>query len=86
MHGADDTVAPVEGARAFVEELRNVSHSPVVYLEIPGAGHAFDIVPSLRTGATVEAVADYLRALRASTSTSQSAASQREIASATPPP
>ena len=37
-------------------------------LEIPGAGHAFDIVPSLRTGATVEAVADFLRALRASQS------------------
>jgi acetyl esterase/lipase len=82
VHGADDTVAPVADARAFVAELRAASHAPVVYLEIPGAGHAFDIVPSLRTGATVEAVADFLRDLRAR----QSDASQSEIASATPPP
>jgi acetyl esterase/lipase len=81
VHGADDSVAPVQGAREFVETLRAVSHAPVVYLEIPGAGHAFDIVPSLRTGATVETVADFLFSLRA-----QSRASQRPIASATPPP
>ncbi|HET6585133.1 MAG TPA: alpha/beta hydrolase, partial [Nannocystaceae bacterium] len=71
VHGADDTVAPVADARAFVERLREVSRSPVVYLEIPGAGHAFDIVPSMRTGATVEAVADFLRSLRAESTAEQ---------------
>lgn len=81
VHGADDSVAPVQGARDFVESLRAVSHAPVVYLEIPGAGHAFDIVPSLRTGAAVEAVAEFLATLRA-----QSPESQRDSASATPPP
>ena len=65
VHGAADTVAPFEGARAFVDALREVSQAPVHFLEIPGAGHAFDIVPSLRTGATVEAVTDYLQTLAA---------------------
>lgn len=73
VHGADDSVAPVQGARDFVETLRGVSHAPVVYLEIPGAGHAFDVVPSLRTGATVEAVAEFLVALRTGTTASESA-------------
>jgi acetyl esterase/lipase len=82
VHGSADTVAPVEGARAFVEALRAVSRAPVVYLEIPGAGHAFDILPSPRTGATVEAIAEILCALHRD----QSAASQHSIASATPPP
>jgi acetyl esterase/lipase len=63
VHGAADTVAPFEGARAFVDALREVSQAPVHFLEIPGAGHAFDVVPSLRTGATVEAVTDYLQTL-----------------------
>ncbi len=63
VHGAADTVAPVEGARAFVEALKGVSRSPVVYVEIPGAGHAFDVVPSLRTGAAVEGVEAFLSAL-----------------------
>ena len=63
VHGAADTIAPVGGARAFVEQLRAVSSSPVFYLEIPGAGHAFDILPSLRTGATVEVVTAKLLAL-----------------------
>jgi len=63
VHGGADTVASVVDARAFVEQLRAVSHASVVYLEIPGAGHAFDIVPSLRTGATVESIAEMLRQL-----------------------
>jgi acetyl esterase/lipase len=63
VHGAVDTVAPISEARAFAERLREVSGSPVVFLEVPGAGHAFDMVPSLRTGATVEAIAELLEDL-----------------------
>jgi len=60
VHGAADAIIPVEGARAFVERLRAVSGSPVFYLEVPGGGHAFDIVPSPRTAATVEVIAEHL--------------------------
>jgi acetyl esterase/lipase len=63
VHGSVDTVAPVDEARAFADRLREVSRSPVVWLEVPGAGHAFDIVPSLRTGATVEAIVEMLEGL-----------------------
>lgn len=66
LHGTADSVAPVEGARAFVERLRECSRAPVEYLEIPGAGHAFDIVPSPRTAAAVEAVTAFVQRLRAS--------------------
>lgn len=60
VHGGADSVIPVIGARSFVERLREVSRSPVVYLEIPGAGHAFDVMPSLRTAAMVEVIAERL--------------------------
>jgi acetyl esterase/lipase len=60
VHGGADAIIPVEGARAFVEQLRQVSRAPVFYLEVPGGGHAFDIVPSPRTAATVEVIAERL--------------------------
>jgi acetyl esterase/lipase len=49
VHGDLDTLAPVEQARAFVEKLRATSHNPVVYVELPGAHHAFEIFNSIRT-------------------------------------
>lgn len=60
VHGDADTIIPVQGAREFVERLREVSRAPVAYLEVPGGGHAFDVLPSLRTAATVEVIAERL--------------------------
>jgi acetyl esterase/lipase len=40
---------PVTEARRFVERLRAVSKAPVVYAELPGAQHAFDVFPSIRS-------------------------------------
>ena len=48
VHGALDTLAPVEEARYFVALLRAVSTEPVAYAELPGAHHAFDVFPSIR--------------------------------------
>jgi acetyl esterase/lipase len=48
IHGDQDTLAPVAEARRFAEDLRERSRSAVLYAEIPGAQHAFDIFPSLR--------------------------------------
>jgi acetyl esterase/lipase len=56
VHGDLDTLAPVAEARAFVAELRATSHSPVVYAELHGAHHAFEIFQSIRTLQTVAAV------------------------------
>ena len=47
-HGDRDTVVVVEDARRFVEQLRRASSQPVVYAELPGAQHGFDLFHSLR--------------------------------------
>jgi acetyl esterase/lipase len=53
-HGDRDTVVIVEDARLFVELLRRTSSYPVVYVELPGAQHAFDFFHSLRFETLVE--------------------------------
>lgn len=60
IHGSSDTVIPVAQARSFVERLRSVSRSIVSYVELPGAGHGFDLTDGARTGATATAVGLFL--------------------------
>lgn len=60
IHGDRDTLAPVEDAREFVARLRAVSSAPVLYAEMKGAQHAFDIFPSFRTARVIEAVERFL--------------------------
>ena len=55
-HGDHDTVAPVEVARRFAGTLGRASVNPVVYAELPGAQHAFDLFGSLRFELVVDAV------------------------------
>ena len=55
-HGDHDTVVPVDNARHFADTLRGVSTNPVVYAELPGAQHAFDLFPSLRFEMVVDAI------------------------------
>jgi acetyl esterase/lipase len=55
-HGDHDTMAPVELARHLADTLRSVSTNPVVYAELPGAQHAFDLFHSLRFEMVVDAV------------------------------
>jgi acetyl esterase/lipase len=47
-HGDNDTYVPVEAARDAMERLRAVSANPVVYVELPGAQHSFDLFRSIR--------------------------------------
>jgi acetyl esterase/lipase len=60
IHGSGDSVIPVEQARAFVERIRAVSRSVVSYVELPGAGHAFDMVDGARTGSMATAIGLFL--------------------------
>jgi acetyl esterase/lipase len=55
-HGDQDTFVPVESARQFVERLRDVSANPVVYVELPGAQHSFDVFHSVRFDTLVEGI------------------------------
>lgn len=49
VHGAADTLVPPSEARAFVHALRQRSRALVAYAEIPGAQHAFELFPSVRS-------------------------------------
>ena len=60
IHGSSDRVIPVAQARSFVERLRGVSRSLVSYVELPGAGHGFDLTDGARTGAMSTAVGLFL--------------------------
>ncbi|MFQ5382845.1 MAG: prolyl oligopeptidase family serine peptidase, partial [Dehalococcoidia bacterium] len=81
IHGDRDTLAPVSEARAFVAALQEVSSSPVAYAEVPGGQHAFDLFPSLRSQAVIDAVdrflswiySDYLAKREAAVSSEDSA-------------
>jgi len=63
LHGDKDTLAPVEDARLFVEQLREATDSPVVYAELKGAHHAFDLFVSARAKPVIESVERFLHAV-----------------------
>ena len=65
VHGANDSLVPVEEARHFVELLRAESSAPVAYAELPGAQHGFEVFRSLRTAHVVDAIARFLAVTRA---------------------
>jgi len=56
LQGDRDTLTPAAGATRFVEALRARSQAPVVFVELPGAQHAFEIFPSLRSVPAVHGV------------------------------
>jgi acetyl esterase/lipase len=55
-HGDHDTLVPVEGARRFQATLRQVSSQPVVYPELPGAQHTFDLFHSIRFETLIDGI------------------------------
>jgi acetyl esterase/lipase len=61
-HGDKDTVVLVEDARRFVAELASTSSNPVVYAELPGAQHVFDMFHSLRFEAVIGAIEAFVGA------------------------
>ena len=64
VHGSIDTLAPVEDCREFVRRLREVSTQPVLYAEMAGAQHAFEIFPSYRSARVYEGIERFLHAIR----------------------
>ncbi len=65
LHGTHDSLAAVAEGRVFSKKLRGVSRQPVVYVEMPGAEHAWEIVHSLRTEHTIDGVHRFLEWVRA---------------------
>jgi acetyl esterase/lipase len=65
IHGTHDSLAAVAEGRVFSAKLREVSTNPVVYLEMPGAEHAWEVVHSPRTEHTIDGVHRFLEWARA---------------------
>jgi acetyl esterase/lipase len=63
IHGVNDVLAPVHEARRFVELLRARSRQPVVYAELPGTQHAFEVFRSIRTAEVIPRIEVFLRAV-----------------------
>jgi acetyl esterase/lipase len=64
LHGLNDTLAQTQDTRRFVQALRSVSKSPVLYAELPVTQHAFDVLPSIRSAHAVAAVVRFLERVR----------------------
>jgi acetyl esterase/lipase len=60
-HGDLDTFVPVTGARRFVDRLGKISSSPVVYAELPGAQHTFDLYHSIRFESVIHGIEAFTR-------------------------
>jgi acetyl esterase/lipase len=63
IHGSLDTLVPVQDAREFVRRLQGASDAPVLYAEMQGAQHAFEIFPSYRAARVIESVERFLHAV-----------------------
>ena len=59
VHGEKDMMISVSDVRAFVERVRAVSSRPVIYAELPGAYHDFDLYESIRSAAVNKAVEQF---------------------------
>lgn len=60
IHGTTDALAFVEETRSFVSTLAAATRAPLVYAELPGAQHGFDLFHAVRTEYTIEAIGKFL--------------------------
>jgi acetyl esterase/lipase len=61
IHGARDSLVPVAEARELVRRMREVNKEPVVYAELPGTQHGFDVFHSIRGAHVIRGVERFLR-------------------------
>jgi acetyl esterase/lipase len=73
-HGDRDTLVIVDDARGFVEQLRTTSSNPVVYAELPGAQHGFDLFRSRRFDTVVDAIEAFTAHIRSTTAAAETSA------------
>lgn len=60
IHGSNDALIFVEDARDFVAAAKAISSAPVIYAELDGAQHGFDLFHSVRTELSIRAVEQFL--------------------------
>jgi acetyl esterase/lipase len=79
VHGDRDTLAPVEDAQLFAKTLRETSRAPVMYTELKGAQHAFDIFASPRTARMLDGTLRFLTAMHAGAKTADAPRSAEQF-------
>jgi acetyl esterase/lipase len=84
-HGDQDTIVLVEDARRFVERLRSISSNPVVYAELPGAQHVFDLFHSIRFEAVIDAIEAFAAWVRSGDAAHETRRSSPSTSGATTP-
>jgi acetyl esterase/lipase len=65
VQGTGDNLVPYSQTRAFVEKLRATPDQRIVYLELPGAPHAFEVFHSFRAEAAAAGVHRFCSAVNA---------------------
>ena len=65
IHGDQDTLTPAKTARALADQALNASANPVVYVELPGAQHSFDLLTSIRFEAVIDGIDAFAAAIGA---------------------
>jgi acetyl esterase/lipase len=83
VHGDRDTLAPVEDARVFAQLLEEASAQPVIYTELRGAQHAFDIFASPRTARMLDGTLRFLTAMRTRAKTANAPEQTEQFSSRT---
>jgi acetyl esterase/lipase len=67
-HGDQDTFVPPEHTRQLIARLSATSKNPVVYVELPGAQHSFDLFHSIRFEILIDGIHGFASWVRATTS------------------
>lgn len=79
-HGDQDTFVPPEHARALVERLRSSATAPVVFVELPGAQHSFDLFHSIRFELLVDGIEAFAARVRTEAAAPSFETAERERA------
>ena len=67
VHGDQDTLTPATTARGLADRARTASANPVIYAELPGAQHSFDLFSSIRFEAVIDGIQAFTAAIAAPT-------------------
>jgi acetyl esterase/lipase len=68
VHGDQDTLTSAKAAGALARAARGASVNPVVYVELPGAQHSFDLLSSIRFEAVIDGIDAFTSSVTAPTS------------------
>jgi acetyl esterase/lipase len=65
VQGGQDTFTSASRARALAERARRATANPVVYVELPGAQHSFDLLSSIRLEAVIDGIEAFVGSVAA---------------------